>query len=50
MCGHGGQFVFVKPNKNLVIITTTEPNTQGKHEFLIQKALVIFDEIDNISN
>jgi CubicO group peptidase (beta-lactamase class C family) len=49
MCGHGGQFVFVKPSKNLVVVTTAEPNTQGKHEFLIQKALAIFDEIDSIS-
>jgi CubicO group peptidase (beta-lactamase class C family) len=49
MYGHGGQFVFVKSSKNLVVVTTAEPNTQGKHEFLIQKALALFDEIDKIT-
>jgi len=46
MNGHGGQFVFVKPSKNLVVVTTAEPNTQGKHQFLYPKAIEIFDEID----
>jgi hypothetical protein len=49
MNGHGGQFVFIKPSKNLVVVATAEPNTQGKHEFLLPKALDIFDRIDKIA-
>ena len=49
MNGHGGQFVFIKPSKNLVVVTTAEPNTQGKYQFLLPKALEIFDQIDNIA-
>ena len=49
MNGHGGQFVFIKPSKNLVVVTTAEPNTQGKHQFQLPKALEIFDKIDNIT-
>jgi len=49
MNGHGGQFVLIKPSKNLVIVTTAEPNTQGDHQFLYPKALEIFERIDNIA-
>lgn len=49
MNGHGGQFVFIKPGKNLIVITTAEPNTQGRHQFLLPKALEIFDGIDEIT-
>lgn len=49
MHGQGGQYVFVKPSKNLVVVTTAEPNTQGKHQFTSPKALEIFDKIDHIT-
>ena len=49
MNGHGGQFVFIKPSKNLVVVTTAEPNTQGKHQFQLPKALEVFDKIDKIA-
>lgn len=32
MWGHGGQFAFVCPDKNVVIVMTSEPNTQSDHE------------------
>jgi CubicO group peptidase (beta-lactamase class C family) len=50
MNGHGGQFVFIKPSKNLVVVTTAEPNTQGLHQLTLSKALDLFDRIDNIVN
>lgn len=49
MNGHGGQYVFIKPDKNLVVVTTAEPNTQGQYQFLLDKALKIFDQIDEIT-
>lgn len=49
MNGHGGQYVIIKPSKNLIVVTTAEPNTQGKHQFTMSKALDIFDRIDKIA-
>ena len=49
MNGHGGQFVFIKPSKNLVVVTTAEPNTQDKYQFSYSKALEIFEKIDYIA-
>lgn len=49
MNGHGGQFVFIKPAKNLMVVTTAEPNTQGKHQFVLLEALKVFDSIDEIA-
>lgn len=49
MNGQGGQYVFVNPTKNLLVVTTAEPNTQGKHQFSISKAFEVFDRIDSIT-
>ena len=49
MNGHGGQFVLIKPSKNLMVVMTAEPNTQGKHQFLYSTALEILERIDNIA-
>lgn len=49
MNGQGGQYVFVKPDKNLLVVTTAEPNTQGKHQFSVNTAFEIFDKIDRIT-
>jgi CubicO group peptidase (beta-lactamase class C family) len=29
MWGHGGQFAFIVPEKSLVVVMTSIPNTQG---------------------
>ena len=39
MDGHGGQYVFVAPRKNLVVVMTAEVNTQGRFQFLNTQAL-----------
>jgi CubicO group peptidase (beta-lactamase class C family) len=48
MWGKGGQFVFIKPDKDLVVVTTADPN--DGHVFGIDSALDIFDRIDDITN
>ena len=50
MGGHGGQFVIVKPSKNLVIVTTADKTDDWeKFGFSINKAFDIIDRIDNIT-
>jgi CubicO group peptidase (beta-lactamase class C family) len=48
MAGKGGQYVFIKPSKNLVIVTTADPNDELMFE--MDTALDIFDKIDKITN
>jgi CubicO group peptidase (beta-lactamase class C family) len=48
MWGKGGQFVFIKPSKNLIMVTTADPN--DGHAFELNSALDIFDRIDHITN
>ncbi len=43
MWGKGGQFVLVKPDKNLVVVMTADPN--DGHPFELTSALEIFDMI-----
>jgi CubicO group peptidase (beta-lactamase class C family) len=45
MWGHGGQFVFVIPDKDLVVVTTAIPNTQGKYQILADEVLPYVDRI-----
>lgn len=45
MNGQGGQFVFVVPDKGLVMVMTAEPNTQGRHQFQVTDALGLVDRI-----
>jgi CubicO group peptidase (beta-lactamase class C family) len=47
MFGKGGQYVFVKSSKNLVVVTTADPN--AGHIFELETALGIFDKIDEIA-
>ena len=49
--GHGGQHVFIKPSKNLIIVTTAD-KTDAYREFgfYLDKASDIFDRIDKITN
>ena len=51
MAGHGGQHVFIKPSKNLVIATTADKTDDySGFGFYIDKALDIVDRIDKITN
>lgn len=50
MWGHGGQFAFIVPSKDLVVIMTSLPNTQGDHQIHALDALKIVDRIINISH
>jgi len=45
MWGVGGQFVFIVPDKNLVIVMTSFPNTKGEYEIQADEALSIVDRI-----
>jgi len=48
MAGKGGQYVFIKPSKNLIMVTTADPNDEFMFE--MDTALDIFDKIDRITN
>ena len=45
MWGHGGQFAFIIPNYNLVVVMTSIPNTQGDYQINADEALTIVDQI-----
>lgn len=49
MSGHGGQYVFVLPSKQLMIVITAEVNTQGGHQFEREEAFKWVDRIVNIA-
>jgi len=50
MWGVGGQFAFIVPDKNLVVVITSFPNTKGEYEIQADEALVIVDRIIAASN
>ena len=50
MDGHGGQFAFIVPSKDLVVVMTSFPNTQGDYQIKAAEALLILDRIINASN
>jgi CubicO group peptidase (beta-lactamase class C family) len=49
MWGVGGQFVFIVPDKNLIIITTGLPNIQDENQLNIDNTLEYVERIVNIS-
>jgi hypothetical protein len=49
MRGHGGQYVFINKNKKLMVVITSEPNTQGDFQLSLDQGLSIYDRINNIS-
>jgi CubicO group peptidase (beta-lactamase class C family) len=49
MRGHGGQYVFINRNKNLMAVITSEPNTQGRFELSLNQGLSIYDSINSIA-
>jgi len=50
MWGVGGQFAFIVPEKNLVVVMTSFPNTKGEYEIQADEALSIVDRIIDASN
>jgi hypothetical protein len=49
MRGHGGQYVFINKDKNLMVVITSEPNTQGRFQLSLNQGLSIYDAINNIA-
>jgi CubicO group peptidase (beta-lactamase class C family) len=47
MRGHGGQYVFINKNKNLIVVITSEPNTQGRFQLSLNQGLSIYDSINS---
>jgi CubicO group peptidase (beta-lactamase class C family) len=45
MWGHGGQFAFIVPAEDLIVVMTSIPNTQGMYQVQADEALPIVDEI-----
>ncbi|HXH18819.1 MAG TPA: serine hydrolase [Chitinophagales bacterium] len=50
MNGHGGQFAFAIPSKNLLVAITAEPNTQDEFQISDDEALEIVDRIIKACN
>jgi CubicO group peptidase (beta-lactamase class C family) len=48
MSGSGGQNVFINKSKGLMIVITSEQNTQGN--FQMSEGFTIYDRINNITN
>jgi CubicO group peptidase (beta-lactamase class C family) len=50
MRGHGGQYVFLNNIKSLMVVITSEPNTQGDFQLSLNQGLSIYDRITAIAN
>jgi CubicO group peptidase (beta-lactamase class C family) len=50
MWGVGGQFAFIVPEKKIVVIMTSFPNTKGDYEIQADEALAVVDRIIDASN
>lgn len=48
--GHGGQFAFIVPKKNLVVVITSIPNTQGMYQIQADEALPYVRKIMDACN
>jgi CubicO group peptidase (beta-lactamase class C family) len=49
MRGHGGQYVFINKTKNLMVVITSEPNTQGRFQLSLNQGMSIYDNINSIT-
>lgn len=49
MWGHGGQFAFIVPDKDMIVVMTSIPNTQGDYQIDANEALKVVDKIIEIS-
>jgi CubicO group peptidase (beta-lactamase class C family) len=45
--GHGGQYIIINKDKNLVVVLTSERHTTGDAFLSIYTALSIYDRINN---
>lgn len=45
--GHGGQFAFIVPDYDLIVVMTSIPNTQGDYQIFADEALPLVDDIIN---
>ncbi len=45
MWGHGGQFAFIVPDVNVVVVMTSIPNTQGDYQIQADEALRVVDRV-----
>lgn len=43
--GHGGQFAFIVPDHQLIVVMSSIPNTQGDYQIQADEALPVVDEI-----
>jgi len=50
MIGHGGQYAIIIPEKDLLVVITAFPNTQGKYQLLANDALELSDLVVNACN
>jgi len=48
--GHGGQFVFINKDKNLIVVITSEHDTDGDLVVSVYEALSIYDRINSSIN
>jgi CubicO group peptidase (beta-lactamase class C family) len=47
--GHGGQFVIINKDKNLIVVITSEKHTEGEHNMSVYQALSVYDRINSIA-
>jgi CubicO group peptidase (beta-lactamase class C family) len=45
MWGHGGQFAFIVPGEELLVVMSSIPNTQGDYEIRAEEVLPLVDRI-----
>jgi hypothetical protein len=45
MWGHGGQFVFIHPDKNAMVVFSSLEQVEGGFELTVDKAMGIADRI-----
>ncbi len=48
--GHGGQFAFIVPDQDLIVVMTSIPNTQGDYQIQADEALPVVDQIIEACN
>ncbi|MCL2128991.1 MAG: beta-lactamase family protein [Treponema sp.] len=47
--GHGGQYILINKDKNLIVVITSEKHLESEHNLLSDKALSIYDMINRIT-
>ena len=47
--GHGGQYMFINREKDLIVVITSEPRTNGQFVLSVYQGLAIYDRINRIT-